>query len=229
MSGRWVRYREDARSLPGDARRAWGNEGVMGVWRELCRRTLDRVWLYRSGLVVEVDLPDRMAPAPSGIVIRQFTGPDWQMLGDLAPDRMRRSLAAAAAAGRRCYVAWRGSIPVGHTWASPVMERRYEGYELPLPPDTVYLWQAHVLKRERGRGIGTALVHAASADARWDGLRRGWMVIHPTNRHSLRTAAALDRAGARVLGLARRLQLLTAVAHRFERHPVPRPLTELLT
>jgi GNAT superfamily N-acetyltransferase len=225
MSGRWARYGYDLRTLPRDARRAWRTGGLGGVWFEVRRRTLDRLWVHSDGLVIEIDLPDGpLPPPPLGIVVTRFTGPDWSRLGELTSERLHPRLAEAAAAGRHCYVAWRGMRAVGYTWASPALERRHEGFVLPLPADAVYLWQTQVVASERSRGVGAAVVRAAAHAARAAGARRAWMVIHPANRSSLRVAAAVNRTGCRVLGTVRRVQLLSSARSRFEPYVSPRPL-----
>jgi GNAT superfamily N-acetyltransferase len=54
--------------------------------------------------------------------------------------------------------------------------------------------------RERGRGVGSALVSARLSAARERGHRRAWRVIAPENRPSLRTIEKSSGGAARVVG-----------------------------
>jgi len=220
MSPIWRKYAHDARTLPRDAARAYRERGIAGPWHELRRRTLDRVWTFRRSLVVESDLAGLASPAlPDGIAIAAFAGPDWSVLGELAPERLHPRFAAAVAAGRRCTVAWREGRAVAFAWASRSLDRGHERFELPLPPDAVYLWHVLVVPSERGRGVGAAVVRSAALEARRAGARRAWSVVHRDNHPSLRIASTIGGPAGRIVGSVTRVQLFTWTRSRYRAGP----------
>jgi len=223
IPARLQKYVTDCRTLPGDLRGAWRAGGAASVWLELRRRTVDRVGGYTHCLVVETDLSSLAeVPAPPGIEIAAFAGPDWSSLGDLVGDRLAATFAAAAAAGRLCIVARRGRQAVGYAWVSPAVDVRYESFELPLPSDAIYAWQTQVSLSERGAGIGSALVSLELQLARARGYRRSWTVIRPENTASLRTIAAVGPS--RVVGTVTRLKVLSSMRSRYRELLNPRLL-----
>jgi GNAT superfamily N-acetyltransferase len=224
----WRKYLDDGRSFPGDAARAWRSGGAAGVWLELRKRTLDRAGGYTRYLLIEADLSTlRAIPLPEGIDIRPFTGSDWALLGDLAGHRLGRCFAAAAAAGRMCFVAWRDSKAVGYLWLSPAIDQRYEHFALPLPVDAIYLWQIQVARSERHRGVGAALVSSSLSWARRQDYRRSWMLTRSDNLAAQSTIASV--ASSRVLGIVSRIRLTSWVRIRLLLSPSPRPLQPALT
>lgn len=217
------KYVDDLESFPQDAVRAWRSAGAAGVWLETRRRTIDRAGGYSRYLVLEADLsPLRDIPAPDGIEVRPFTGDDWTVLGDLGGRRLSRSFAVAAAAGRLCLVAWRGSSAVGYIWLSPAIEPRYEHFSLALPPDAIYLWQIQVSLSERRRGVGAALVNVGLRTAGQQGKTRSWMVTRDDNLAAQSTIASV--ASSRVLGTVRRVKVTSWIHTRFFALSSPRPL-----
>jgi ribosomal protein S18 acetylase RimI-like enzyme len=193
----------------------------MGVWHEVQRRTLSRLGGYAVRLLLEIDLGRLVeTPAPEGVEIRVFAGPDWSAVGRLARMAATRQ-ADAAAAGRLCLVAFREGQPIGCVWFSEMMENRHEGYELSMPSDAIYIWQVEVAPQERGRGIACALVVNGLQRARKRGHARGWAIIARNNQRSLRAFAKVG--SGRVLGTVARLKVGTWMLSRCRRLPVPLP------
>jgi ribosomal protein S18 acetylase RimI-like enzyme len=228
IPARLRKYAKDLETFPEDAARAWRSAGAAGVWLELRKRTFDRAGGYTSYLLIEADLSTlRAIPMPEGIDIRPFTGSDWTLLGDLAGHRLGRCFAAAAAAGRMCLVAWRDSKAVGYLWLSPAMDQRYEHFALPLPVDSIYLWQIQVARSERRRGVGAALVSSGLSLAMGQDYRRSWMLTRSDNLAAQGTIASV--ASSRVLGTVSRIRLTSWVRTRLLLSPSPRPLQPALT
>lgn len=223
IPGAFRKYVTDLKTFPHDAVRAWRSAGAVGVWLETRRRTLDRAGGFSRYLVLEADLPaTREIPVPDGVEIQPFSGDDWTLLGDLGGHRLTRCFAAAAAAGRVCLVAWRGSTAVGYIWFSPAIEMRYENITLPLPGDAIYLWQIQVSRSERRRGVGAALVSFGLQMAGRQGYRRSWMVTRGDNLAAQGTIASV--ASSRVLGTIRRIKVTSWMHTRFMALSSPRPL-----
>ncbi len=224
---RLQKYVNDLRTLPGDVMGAWRDGGAPDVLLELRRRTVDRAGGYAHGLVIETDLSGLIARPPRpGIEIEHFAGPDWSSLSGLVGDRIAAKCAAAAAAGRQCIVARRNGQILGHSWVSPAVEARYESYDLPLPSDAIYIWQTLVMGEARGLGLGSALLSFELHLARDRGYRRSWTVIHPDNRASLRTVAAVGPS--RVVGSVTRVKVLSSMRSRYSALPVAQPLEQRL-
>jgi GNAT superfamily N-acetyltransferase len=221
------RYLLDLQNLPGDLGRSWRSDGLSGVGVEVRRRSLDRVAVRARSLVIEGDLDDvRAVPPPRGVEVRPCAG-DWTKMGALVAPRLTLHFSAASNAGRRSLVAWRGARPVGYVWLSPAMDLRFDKFTLPLPEDAMYLWVARVLREERRKGVGGALVSAALHQARALGWSRVWMIIRPANRASLRVASAL-MPSSHVLGSVTRTTLLTWMTSRYDALPTPVPLSRAL-
>jgi len=217
------KYVNDLRTFPDDAVRAWRSAGAAGVWLELRRRTVDRAGAYSRYMVIEADLSTvRLIETPVGIEIRPFTESDWSLLGDLAGSRLTRCFAAAAAAGRVCLVAWRGSTAVGYVWFSPAVDQRYESFALTLPSDAIYLWQLQVSRSARRMGIGAALVSFGLLLAKQQGYRLSWMITRCDNRAAQSTIASV--APSRVLGTLSRIKVTSWMHTRFRLLPTPEPL-----
>lgn len=225
-TARLRKYVSDCRTLPRDVMGAWRTGGAENVWLELRRRTVDRAGGYARGLVIETDLSRlTKCPARSGIEIERFAGPNWCSFGDLIADRTAASSAAAAAAGRQCIVARHNGQTLGYSWVSPAVEARYEGFDLPLPADAIYLWQTFVTREARGLGVGSALVSFELHLARDRGYRRSWTVILPENTASLRTIVAVGPS--RVVGTVTRVKVLSSMHSRYRELPNPRAVGEL--
>jgi GNAT superfamily N-acetyltransferase len=137
----------------------------------------------------------------------------------MVPARLAHEFEGAAASGRICLVAWKQRHAVGYAWFSPSIELRHEGYELPLPPDAIYIWQLEVSPSERRQGVAAALLSRGLQLARDRGLRRSWIVIHPDNTASLRTIASV--ASSRVLGTVGRLKVLSWMYSRYRALSAP--------
>jgi ribosomal protein S18 acetylase RimI-like enzyme len=215
-----TKYVNDARTFPGDAKRAWRAGGWSAVQDELRKRTLDRLGGYVRRFVVATDLSRlaEMAP-PEEVEIRVFTGPDWLLLGDMARSRLTQQFGQAAAAGRTCLVAWKRRQAIGYAWFSPAIESRHESYDLPLPPQTLYIWQLEVSRQERRHGVATALLSSGLQLARDRGFQRSWMIIHPDNVPSLRAIASV--APSRVLGTVARIKILSWMRSRYHALSAP--------
>jgi GNAT superfamily N-acetyltransferase len=207
--GRLAKYARDARTFPADAMSAWGRERVAGVWSEVAHRSVYRLARWSRSFVIEQDVAQRRErPVPPGIIVEPFDGERWERLAPIATGRELALMAATAARGRTCFVAWRGEHPVGYTWCSDRMEPDIEVYPLPLPADAAYLWDLYVTPSERSGGIGTALASARLDWAYARGFRRAWRVIRRGNAPSLRTVDKTSGGSARVLGELRYLKLL---------------------
>jgi ribosomal protein S18 acetylase RimI-like enzyme len=203
-----AKYVVDVRTFPGDGIRAWRTGGWVALKQEVRKRTLDRVGGYARRYVIEADLLHLVDTSrPPEVEIRLFSGPDWALLGDMGRSHLIHQFAEASAAGRICLIAWKRRQAVGYVWFSPAIEARHESYELPLPPDTIYIWHIEVSRGERQRGVGAALLSHGLELCRERGFRRGWMIIHPDNLASIRTIASI--APSRVLGTVARLKVLS--------------------
>jgi ribosomal protein S18 acetylase RimI-like enzyme len=215
MNDRRIRkYLTDVATLPGDAAASWRTAGPAGVWTEIRRRTVDRAGGYVRYIVLEADLDEfRRVPPPEGVAIRPFAGPDWSVLGGLVSRRLAPIFTAALAARRTCLVAWHGSEAVGYIWFSPVVEERYENFLLPLPPDTIYLWQIQVARSSRCKGLGRALISAGFELAVEQGARRSLMITGRTNTAAQKAVAAITTS--RVLGTISRVKIASWMHTRF--------------
>jgi GNAT superfamily N-acetyltransferase len=218
-----AKYLTDIRTFPGDATRAWRAGGWSAFQEEIRKRTLDRVGGYVRRFVIETDLSRlaEMSP-PEEVDIRLFGGPDWQLLGDMGRSRLAVQFGEAAAAGRVCLVAWKRRQAVGYAWFSPAIESRHESYDLPLPSDTLYIWQVEVKRSERRRGVAAALLSRGLQLGRDRGFQRSWMIIHPHNIASLRAIASI--APSRVLGTVARLKVLSWMRSRYRALSAPVPI-----
>jgi GNAT superfamily N-acetyltransferase len=228
ISRRLRKYYEDLRTFPADAGEAWRTGGWRGVWDDLRGRTLDRIGNYARHYVIEIDLTQLgELRLPSGIEVGPYNGPDWEVLGDVVGRRVAGQHAEAAAAGRLCVVAWKDGRAIGCSWLSNRIQMRYESYDLPLPPDAVYILGTHVSPAARGLGVGPALIGTVLRLARQQGRNRAWTMIHPDNRASLR--ATVKVAPGRILGTVARVKLLSWMFNRFRRLDAPLPLEAALT
>jgi GNAT superfamily N-acetyltransferase len=218
-----TKYVHDVRTFPSDGSRAWRAGGWMALRQEIRQRTLDRIGGYVRRYVIETDLLRLIeVDLPPEVDIRQFSGPDWSLLGDLSRSRQTRQFTEASAAGRICLVAWKRRQAVGYVWLSPAIESRHESYDLSLPADTVYIWQIEVIQGERRRGIGAALVGRGLKQCRDQGYRRSWTIIHPDNVPSIRTAASV--APSRVLGTVARVKVLSWMRSWYRALSAPVPI-----
>jgi GNAT superfamily N-acetyltransferase len=222
------KYLADLWTFPRDSARAWRAGGLVAVRDEIRKRTLDRVGGYVRRYVIEADL-SRLAEVapPEGVEIRPFDGPDWSLLGDMSRDRLTGRFERAAAAGRVCLVAWQRRQAVGFAWFSPRIEIPHESYDLPLPADTIYIWQIEVCRSERRRGVAAALLSSGLQLSRDRGFHRAWIIIHPANVASLRTMASV--APSRVLGTVARLKVLSWIYSRYQALSAPVQLEGILS
>jgi GNAT superfamily N-acetyltransferase len=188
-------------TLPADAVLAARLEGARGVLRELKARSLWRVGRYDRMLVVEQDLDSfRESPLPPGVEIRPLLRSEQPFLSTLASSWKRERFRLAAERGRTCLVAWRGGRAVGYTWISASIDPDIELYPIQLPPGAAYGWDLFVLRSERGRGVGSALVSARLGWARERGFRTMRRAVAPGNRAALRTLQKTAGGGTRILG-----------------------------
>ncbi len=217
------KYIDDFRTFPGDAVRARRAGGWSAVRDELRKRTLDRLGGYVRRFVVETDLTrlTEMSP-PEEVEIRAFSGPDWLLLGDMARSRLIDQFGEAAAAGRVCLVAWKRRQAVGYAWFSPTIEGRHESYDLPLPPNAIYIWQLEVARHEQRQGVAAALLSSGLQLSRDRGFQRSWMIIHPNNVASLRAIAGV--APSRELGTVARIKVLSWMRSRYHALSAPVPI-----
>lgn len=204
----------DLRSFPEDALRAWRANGCAGVRQEIHTRTLDRIGGYVRQFVIETDL-SRLSEvtAPAQVDIRLFNGPDWSLLGDMGRSRFATEFDQAANAGRICLVAWKERVAVGYAWFSPAVERRYEGYDLPLPAEAIYVSQLEVIRNQRDQGVATALLSTGLRLGLQLGFRRSWLTIRRNDVSRLRAIASVG--SSRVLGTAARIKLLSWARSRY--------------
>ena len=219
ISSRLRQYASDLRSFPADAVSAWRTAGWKAVGYEVRQRTLDRIGGYVRRYVIETDL-SRLAEVapPDEVEIRPFSGPEWSLLGDMMRSRLVRQFGEAAAAGHTCLVAWKRRNAVGYAWFSVKIESRHEGYDLPLPSDTVYIRQIEVSPGEPRQGVAAALLSVGLRLGRERGFHRSWIVTDPKNVASISTVASV--APSRVLGTVARLQLLGWTRSRYRAlHP----------
>ena len=210
-----LKYVEDCRTFPGDARLAFRLEGVGGVWDALAARTIDRV--VKAGHVVVFaqtlgSAPD--IPPPVGVVIRRLTDEDWPALSRMVTQRSLGLFRALAKNGHHGLVAWRGAEPIGYGWVAERMGPDVTACPLSLPGDAAYLWDLYVVPSERSNGIGSALASARIRIARERGFREGWRMIAPSNAASLRTLAK-SGSDTRLVGEMRFIKLLDRMYARF--------------
>ncbi len=108
---------------------------------------------------------------------------------------------------------------MGYAWFSPRIENRHESYDLPLPADTIYIWQVEVSRSERRQGVAAALLSSGLQLARTRNFCRSWIIIHPDNVASLRTIASV--APSRVLGTVARIKVLSWIHSRYRALSAP--------
>lgn len=210
------RYLEDVRTFPSDAALGWRQEGLRGIWREIRSRTLGRVFWSDRLLVIEQDLGlVREAPDPAGVAIEVLAASNLGSLAEIAGSRQVRRFRRAASRGCVCLAARRERRLVGYTWIADRLDPEVSGGAIEMPTDAAYLFDLYVAPEERSRGVGSALVRARMRCARERGFRRGWRMIAPSNRPSLRTLEKTSGGRARVIGELRRLKLFRRVHVRF--------------
>jgi ribosomal protein S18 acetylase RimI-like enzyme len=224
-AGRLARWSEDLRAFPREAALAVARTGPLGLWRELRRRTFDRVarrWHYQ---VFETELSAELLPppdVPEGVALREAKEEgDWTALGALGDGRSRRRFAMARACGRVCVGAWRGARPIGYVWYATAETSGADIRPLRLPAGGLYMHLLWVDPRERGRGVGSALQRAGLRVAVANGIRRGWGVVESDNRSARSALARTQVAGlpARYIGAIALVHVLGRVWYRIEPAP----------
>jgi hypothetical protein len=216
-------YAKDVCALPADSVRAWRTAGWEAVWREVRRRTVDPMGGYMRRLVVESDLSRLVETAPpEGLEIRVLNRQDWSLLGDMMRSRLVLQFDEAAAAGHTCLVAWRQRNAVGYAWFVVKMETSRQGFDLPLPVDTLYVWQLNVGPAERWPDTAAALLSGGLRLARERGFHRSWIALDPQNIASIHAVAST--APSRVLGTVTRLKILWWTRSRYRALPSPVPI-----
>jgi hypothetical protein len=221
-------YLNDLGMSRGGSLRAWRTGGWPAVLDEARTRTVDRVGGFVRRFVIETDLSRLADPAvPEEVEIRIFNGPDWSLLGDMGRSRLIPQLDQAVADGRICLVAWKRRQAVGYAWFSPSVESRHESYDLPLPPDTIYVWQVEVARSEPNPGVAAALLTCGLRIWRDRGFQRSWIILHPGNVASLSTIASV--APSRVLGTVARLKVFSWVRSWYRALSAPVPIQAWLT
>jgi ribosomal protein S18 acetylase RimI-like enzyme len=187
----------------------WRYGGASAIWEALLERTLH--WLYRRQrfVIFEEDLATGMERrSPPGTEIRVLGDRDWEPLSRALTTRnFKRFRRRAENLDWICLVAWRGERPVGWVWIAERIDP-YRSFPAPLPSDVVYAWGLWVDPRERGRGVGSALVSARMSYARERGFRRVWRLIAAGNLPALRIFEKISGPNARVLGEAAWVTLL---------------------
>lgn len=204
------------RNFVRDAAITWRYGGPPQAWDALGRRVIRRVCTRERALLLEDDLATPLPPAPDAdLQIRSFADRDRRLIGRAVTTRMLDRFDLTAAPGRTCLVAWRGTRPVGYTW---VTESGALPASLPmkLPPDATYSWGLWVDPRERGRGVGSALVRARLARSRERGYRRSWRLVMAGNRPALRAGEKASGGRSRVLGTVTYRALLGRRRMRYE-------------
>jgi ribosomal protein S18 acetylase RimI-like enzyme len=163
-------------------------------------RVVYRLYRREGAVLFEQELaPSDDGPAPAGVAIRPLADRDWRHVARALTTRSLERLRRNARGGSVCLAAWRGERPVGFTWVSEP-HTAPESLPVPLPSDATYGWDLWVDPRERGRGVGSALVRARLAYARERGYRRAWRIVTDHNRPALRTHEKTAGIAARVLG-----------------------------
>ena len=220
---RVLKYVEDCRTFPGDARLAFRLEGLRGVWDALAARTIDRVLRHGHVVVFAQALGSApVIPPPAGVVIRPLTDEDWPALSRMVTQRSLGLFRALLQKGHHGLVAWRGAEPIGYGWVAEKVGPEVTACPLSLPGDAAYLWDLYVVPSERSNGIGSALASARIRIARERGFREGWRMISPSNAASLRTLAK-SGSNTRVVGEMRYIKLLDRIYARFTPAIVPAP------
>jgi len=224
-AGRLARWSEDLRAFPREAALAVARTGPLGLWRELRRRTFDRVARHWHYHVFESELRAELLPPPAvpeGVTLREVRAEaDWAALGALGDGRSRRRFAMARACGRVCIGAWRGAQPIGYVWYATAETSGPDIRPLRLPSGGLYMHLLWVDPRERGRGVGSALQRAGLVVAVANGIRRGWGVVESDN-HSARSAFERTRVAglpARYIGAIALVHVLGRVWYRIEPAP----------
>ena len=210
-----AKYARDCKTFPGDAALAYRRGGVRDVWEELARRTLHR--LVQVGRCVVFAQPlDRLPeiPPPEGVSISLLNEAGCDALVPLVSQRELDRFRARLANGRHCFVAWRGTRPIGYAWVADRVAPDVTIVPLLLPLDAAYLWDLYVLPAERCNGSGSALASARCQLARARGFREGWRMIAPSNHASIRTLVR-SGPGARVVGEMRYIKLISRMYVRF--------------
>ncbi|HJU65549.1 MAG TPA: GNAT family N-acetyltransferase [Gemmatimonadaceae bacterium] len=192
-----------------DVTRAWRDGGAPAAWLELREWIVFPVARHGRLLLIEQQLESVPAvPTVAGVRIARFEGTDWRTLAPIANERTLRRFQRAGARGRLCLVAWRDAIPVGCTWLSARTDWDLEQFVLDLPRDTSYGWNTFVSPKERGAGVGSALMHARLTHSRDLGYRASWGLVDPENRASLRTIEKISSAQTRVVAELRYVKVL---------------------
>ncbi len=218
-----LKYVEDCRTFPGDARLTFRLEGVRGVWEALAARTIDRVIRHGHVVVFAQALDSApVVPPPVGVVIRPLTDEDWPGLSRIVTRRSLSLFRALVKNGHHGLVAWRGAEPIGYGWVAERVGPDVTACPLSLPKDAAYLWDLYVVPSERSNGVGSALASARIQTARERGFREGWRMISPSNAASLRTLAKSGR-DTRVVGEIRFIKLLERIYARFTPAVAPAP------
>ena len=210
-------YLHDLRTLPGDARLAYGHEGLEGAWKAVASRSIHRV-IRRGRLIVYAHNVDALVDSapPQGVRIALARDEDLPALASLVGQRELQRFYRLLAAGRQCLVAWRGEAAVGYAWVAHPIGPDVAPWPLPLtfPSTAAYLWNLYVLPSERSSGIGSALAVARLRVTRDAGLREGWRMVAPSNAPSLRTVRKSSTT-TRMVGEISFVQLLGRTYARF--------------
>jgi GNAT superfamily N-acetyltransferase len=192
------------------ARRKLREVGLLYSLQILVARVLPPGWFRAGGLVV-LSLDPAAAP-PASEPAREGEALRWAGAADLALlerfGHSRATLEGRLARGDRVFVLLERGTLIGYVW---IRLSEYDddglGILFRMDPDEVWLYDAMVAVEQRGRGLYTRLLRAASAALARAGIARIWIAVESLNRNSLE---AHVRAGAhprhrlrlaRVLGL----------------------------
>jgi ribosomal protein S18 acetylase RimI-like enzyme len=177
----------------------WRYGGLREVQQALLRRAR-RLYHRRAGLLFEADLAElSQAPPPAGVEVRVLADCDDVSNAGALTTRALGRIRSYMTPGNTCFIAWRGERPVGFAWISEP-GTPHESLPLPIPADVVYGWDLWVDPRQRGHGVGSALVRARLAYARERGFVRSWRIVMDGNEAALRTLERSSTGSARVLG-----------------------------
>lgn len=195
------KYLRDARTLPGDARRAWRTDGAHGLWVEIAERTVYRVARTGRYDLYERELAGvRQLTPPEGLEVRMLAASEHALL-DRFMTRRRRAQLERGGPPRTVFAALRDGAVVGYSWWAHEFDVLMSFEPLVLPADAVFHGYVHVERSERHHGTASALFSAGESYLQANGARLCWFLSSTSNVIGARTARA--RWGGRTRHVAR--------------------------